>query len=364
MLDFEYNADNINRLIAVGTVVILGASCLVAMTSESVFTETRIEEVFTGKYYRYFYGEKPSLINFKFFYYPVTGESNYFKSLNNLATVYYRPQYYRLSSSKDFVIEWLNNYTHFLLNALRGFVGSNFDSYLIFSVGLVFIINCLCISSISKNKSRYENNRINSRKIDFILYKFLIAELFRKDFLVKELHVISKNIIKSDIEGIIEKELLKVESLIVKLKLEISERAKPLESRSQDYMLLRNQLRIARSLRSRIPTDELLMEKLLRNELYKIKLENDDQVTRIIDSEKIRFKAAKLEAAKLEAAKLEAAKLEAAKLEAAQLGAAQLGAAQLGAAQLGAAQLGAAQLGAAQLDAARLDKTQPVLDKT
>ena len=105
-------------------------------------------------------------------------------------------------------------------------------------------------------------------------------------------------------EGIIEKELLKVESLIAKLKLEMSERTKPFESRSQDYMLLRNQLRIARSLRSRIPTDELLMEKLLRNELYKIKLENDDQVTRVIDSEKIRFKAAKLEAAKLEAAQL------------------------------------------------------------
>jgi uncharacterized protein YjbI with pentapeptide repeats len=148
--------------------------------------------------------------------------------------------------------------------------------------------------------------------------------LFRKEFLVKELHVISKNVIKSDMEGIIEKELLKVESLIFKLKLEISERYKPLESRSQDYMLLRNQLRIARSLRSRIPTNELLMEKLLRNELYKIKLENDDQVTRVIDSEKIRFKAAKLEAAKLEAAKLEAAKLEAAKLEAAKLEAAQL----------------------------------------
>ncbi len=191
-------------------------------------------------------------------------------------------------------------------------------------MGLVFIINCLCISSIAKNKSRYEDRRTNSRKIDFILYKFLIAELFRKEFLVKELHVISKNVIKSDMEGIIEKELLKVESLIFKLKLEISERYKPLESRSQDYMLLRNQLRIARSLRSRIPTNELLMEKLLRNELYKIKLENDDQVTRVIDSEKIRFKAAKLEAAKLEAAKLEAAKLEAAKLEAAKLEAAQL----------------------------------------
>ena len=275
------------------------------MKGKPILEEIQYYEIFKEKYYYYLFGEQISSLNSKLLYFPIKGEANYFKSINEISPCYYRSQSYRLKSSKDFIPEMLDNYLHFSLNQINYYIGSDFDNYIIFSMGLVVIINYFCVSNIQKSKSEYNNAVTNSYKMDFLLHKFLITEFHRKDFLENELRIIDKNIVKSGMKNLIKNELCIVESFIEKLITEKRERIKLPEKRSPNYMSLRNELQTVRLSRSNLPTDRLLMEKSIRDKLYKFKLyklkfETDNLVVKVINSKKFRLKQLRLKQLRLE----------------------------------------------------------------